>query len=99
MQQSTGFKLGKVFGLIVKRLNERGYRYRFDNVLYGIRHRTDFFMSEIRGKFRFIGASDSKTESEIEIILSDISKIPEKLNSDEYCYFWFGYYSNFKSEG
>ena len=95
MKDTVGYKLGKAFGLMEKRMEECGYKYDRVNLIQNMHYSSRRSMEKMITTFHLSGACNHEAESEIAKLFEGIGEFPRTLSDIEYGYFWFGYYSNY----
>ncbi|HAT97676.1 MAG TPA: hypothetical protein DCS50_00985 [Acidaminococcaceae bacterium] len=98
MKNSVGYKLGKAYGLMEKRMKECGINVDSFNLLYDMKQHTCNNMVYMFKLFHETNAWSIEADLEIAELFLDISEIPVKLSDMEYSDFWLGIFSNYAKE-
>ena len=98
MKNSVGYKLGKAYGLMEKRMKECGINADSFNLLYDMKQHTCSNMVHMTKLFHTTNAWSIDADLEIAELFLDISEIPVKLSDTEYSNFWLGLLSNYAQE-
>jgi hypothetical protein len=94
---TNAYNLGKIFGLMQKTLDKRGFKHDYGNLLFNMKNSTLINMLHMLMLFETSDACTFKKTIELAMIFEGVKEIPHSLSTEEYGHFWLGYYSNFSS--